>query len=92
MYPYRAYLETLLSYGPAAKDSQLTSEMWYKDKATKMDTKGADNNGYVKRKLSTTTSRMIEMMGRLHADLFAQDRYLINNVDMKITLTRSKDV
>ncbi|XP_033755835.1 uncharacterized protein F54H12.2-like [Pecten maximus] len=31
-------------------------------------------------------------MGRLHSDLFAQERYLVNNVNMKITLTRSKDV
>lgn len=92
MYPFRAYLETLLSYGPAAKDSQLTSEMWYKDTATKMDTTGNDNHGYIKRKLLTAASQTIEMMGRLHSDLFAQDRYLINNVDMKITLTRSKDV
>jgi hypothetical protein len=29
--PYRAYIETLLSYGPAAKESQLTGVMWYKD-------------------------------------------------------------
>jgi hypothetical protein len=29
MYPYRAYIETLLSYGPAAKESQLTGVMWY---------------------------------------------------------------
>ena len=31
LYPYRAYIETLLSYGPAAKESQLTGVMWYKD-------------------------------------------------------------
>ena len=31
MYPYRAYIETLLIYGPAAKESQLTGVMWYKD-------------------------------------------------------------
>lgn len=31
MYPYMAYIETLLSYGPAAKESQLTGVMWYKD-------------------------------------------------------------
>ena len=31
MYSYRAYLETLLSYGTAAKDSQLTGVVWYKD-------------------------------------------------------------
>ena len=28
MYPYRAYIENLLSYGPAAKESQLTGVMW----------------------------------------------------------------
>ena len=31
------------------------------------------------------------MMGKLHSDMFAQERYLLNNVDVKITLTRSKD-
>ena len=32
-YPYRAYLENLLSYGPAAKSSQHTSKLFYKDEA-----------------------------------------------------------
>ena len=36
-YAYRAYLETLLNYGPAAKESQLTAAMFYKDTAGKMD-------------------------------------------------------
>ena len=36
-YPYRAYLETLLSYGPAAKESYLTAAMWYKDTAKHME-------------------------------------------------------
>ena len=35
---YRAYLETLLNYGPAAKQFQLTAAMFYKDTAGKMDT------------------------------------------------------
>ena len=39
MYPYRAYLETLLSYGPAAKDSQLTGVVWYKDTPGFMDSR-----------------------------------------------------
>src|SRR6266536_3598812 len=30
-YPYRAYLETLLTYGPHAKQSQLTPAPYYKD-------------------------------------------------------------
>jgi hypothetical protein len=31
LYPYRAYIEILLSNSPAAKESQLTGVMWYKD-------------------------------------------------------------
>ena len=37
-YAYRAYLETLLNYGPAAKRSQLKATMLYKDTSAKMDT------------------------------------------------------
>ena len=29
-YPHRAYIETLLSYGSEAKETQLTSQLWYK--------------------------------------------------------------
>ena len=36
-YAYRAYLETLLNYGPSAKESQLTSALFYKDTAGNMD-------------------------------------------------------
>jgi hypothetical protein len=36
-YAYRAYIETLLSYGTDAKSSQLTSALFYKDEAGKMD-------------------------------------------------------
>jgi hypothetical protein len=43
LYPYRAYIETLLSYGPAAKESQLTGVMWYKDKPGHQDKTTADN-------------------------------------------------
>ena len=31
------------------------------------------------------------MIGRIHADLFFQSRYLLNEVDVKIKLTRSRD-
>ena len=31
------------------------------------------------------------MMGRLHVDLFLQDTFLLNGVDVKIRLVRSKD-
>jgi len=37
-YPYRAMLETLLTYGEDAKKSQLSAELFYKDDAGEMDT------------------------------------------------------
>ena len=36
-YPYRAYIKTLLSHGAEAKNSQLTSVLWYKHTAGHMD-------------------------------------------------------
>ena len=43
------------------------------------------------RRAYVTQSRVVDMMGRLHVDLFLQDRYLLNGVDVKIRLVRSKD-
>jgi len=93
-YPYRAMLETLLSYGHDAKTSQLTSVLYYKDTAGNMDSVDFANNvndGLVTRRRLARQSRVMDMMGRLHADIFFQDRYMINEVNTKIKLIRSKD-
>ena len=36
-YPYRAYIETILNFSKDTKSSQLTSALFYKDKAGKID-------------------------------------------------------
>ena len=76
-YPYRAMLETLLSYGEDAKKTQLSSALYYKDAAGQMDTLAlaagdgvVPNDGLVKRSRHTHRSRVVDMMGRLHADIF----------------------
>ena len=81
-YPFRAYIETLLSYGAEAKKTQLTSQLWYKDTAGHMEAtqENAGNEGLVERRRHIAGSRVVEMMGRLHVDLFMQDRFLINGV------------
>lgn len=88
-YPYRAYLETALSFGSDAKQSQLATELWYKDTALSSSSP-ATNAGYQERKKRVARSRPVHMMGRLHSDLFFQDRHLINNVDLHVRLVRSK--
>jgi len=73
-YPYRAILETLLSYGENAKKTQLTSALYYEDAAVQTDTAAltagdgvVPNKGLVKRSQHTNRSRVVDMMGRLHA-------------------------
>jgi len=44
-YPYRAYTETLLSFGPAATNSQLSDCLWYKYTADRFDSLENGNNG-----------------------------------------------
>ena len=92
-YPFRAYVETLLSYGAEAKKTQLTSQLWYKDTAGHMDAtlENGGNAGLAERRKYIAESRVVEMMGRLHVDLFLQDRFLLNGVSVKIRLVRSKD-
>jgi hypothetical protein len=92
LYPYRAYVETLLSYGPDAKESQLTGVMWYKDTPGHQDKTTADNKGFTSRKALTAQSKSVQMMGKLHLDLFCQEKYLLNHVNLKIKLRRSRDV
>jgi hypothetical protein len=97
-YPYRSYIEDLLSYGPSAKKSQLTAALFYKDEAGKMDkenpfadTAADQNSGLVKRSTFTAKSREVDMVGRIHGDIFFQQRYMLNEVNTRIKLTRSKD-
>jgi len=43
-YPYKAMLKTLLSYGGDGKKSQLTSALYYRDQADRMDSIAFDVN------------------------------------------------
>lgn len=97
-YPYRAMIETLMSYGQDAKQSQLTSALYYKDTPGKMDVanptledEDAVNRGLKERYHFTHTSRVVDLVGRIHSDIFFQNKYLINGVNMKVKLIRSKD-
>lgn len=94
-YPYRAYLETLLSYGSDAKDTQLTSELWYKDAGNmnEINYRNDDitNLGFKTRGGLTAGSKSVEMIGRLHCDIFQQDRYLVSGVEMNVKLIPSAE-
>lgn len=90
-YNYRSYIENLLNYGSDAKSSHLTAIVWAKDTATFMDNVDDQNLGYVARKKLSENGRIIDMYGNLHCDIFNQDKYLINGVELSIRLQRSKN-
>ena len=90
-YPYRCIFETLLNYGSDAKNSHLAASMFYKDTASKMVALDNTNDGGFKRLSLTKSEEPFSMYGRLHVDMFFQDRLLINNVNVRLKLNRSKD-
>ena len=96
-YAYRAYLETLLNYGPSAKDSQLTAALYYKDTAGKMDiadptVAGSNGNaGLTARYVFSKTSGTVEMTGPIFSDIFMSERLLLSYIDLKVILNRSSD-
>jgi len=97
-YGYRAYIETLLSYGEDAKKTQLTTCLFRKDEPGKFDNRilaAADNvepnPAFVWRNKFIRGSRSLDLIGRVHTDLFFQDRYLLNEVNVKVRFIRSRD-
>jgi len=86
-YHYKIYLDKLLNYGSDASGTHLVSSLWNLDSSQELK----DNNGYSTRLNYIGNSQIVELYGRLHADLFNSDKTLINGVDMNIKLTRTQE-
>ena len=97
-YHYRAYMETVLNFSKDAKTSHLISVLFYKDQAGKMGAVNplADaaevNKSLKERHAHTSQSKSVAMEGRIHSELFAQDRYILGAVPpIKIKIVRSRN-
>lgn len=90
-YPYKAYLQTLLSYGREAKQTRLQTSLWHKDTRGQLDAAHNNNAGLAARRRRVSESRTIELIDRPHLDLFHQDKLFLNGVNLKMKLTRSRD-
>ncbi|GFT19904.1 uncharacterized protein F54H12.2, partial [Nephila pilipes] len=81
----------------AVQESILTAGLFYKDTASKHDSidptlVGDNANEDLKiRYVICKDSKLIDMMGPLHFDLGNQSKCLINSVNLRIKLERSKD-
>lgn len=96
-YAYRSYIETLLNYAPHAKESHLTAGLWsgYGKLASDnhtgdVDEEGVDG-GYAARKAIMNNGRVVDLIGHLHCDVFNQEKFLLNGVELRLRLVRSRD-
>lgn len=98
-YAYRAYIETLLTYKSSTKASQLTAGMWLDDTPKQFDSlpiSTADsatqkNKGLAVRQSMMASGKMVDLIGYLHSDIFNQEKFLLNGVELRLRLVRSRD-
>ena len=90
LYPFRTYLEHLLSYGSDAKKSQLTATGWFTDTAGNMECT-PDNRGHVKRTELAEQSKIVSLFAKPCIDLCNQHRLIPNGIDIKLRFVRSTD-
>jgi hypothetical protein len=96
LYPYHAYLESLLTYGSDAANSHLTNAYWCLDDGgddlpgdpTSDDTK---NKGFVKRWERQKQSKVTELYGHLHTDIYNVSQFVLSCVRVQIKLTKAKN-
>ena len=82
-----------MNFGPAAKESQLTAGLFYKDTAGKMDSTDPTlaianaNKGLKDRYSYTEESALVDLFGPIHCDLFYSERLLLNHINITVKLT-----
>ena len=92
MYPFKSMADVLLNYSEDSKESQLQSQLFYKDTAGFMDDAAGNNSGnfgLLERWLATNDGKSVDMEGPLYCDILQQKNFLLNNVPIRIKLTPS---
>lgn len=90
-YSYRAYIENLLNYGADHATIHLDGVGWALDTPGNLDVvTGKPNIGLETRQAMFAKSCEVELVGRLHADMLNQPKFLLPNVDLRIILTLEK--
>ena len=101
-YPYKSYLETLLSYSKSTKDGRLQSTCFFSDDESDFDSIGeidqngvttlqSNNNGYRIRKTFFEKSQERYFNIPIHSDLCTLRKYLPPNTKLEFEFHRSTD-
>ena len=83
LYAYKAYLDYELSYPVSVKETYLGVQGYAKDG---VDQNAVTGDGYIKRKNMFASSKTVQFMAKIDADLFNQELYMVNNVEIDIEI------
>ncbi len=94
-YAFRSYIETELNFDQHYKTTFLQVAGYEADSPTD-NIDDADNTGWTARCLwfksdANGDSGIVEFMAPIHADLFHQEKYLINQIDVRLELHRNSN-
>ena len=93
-YPYKAMMDTLLQFEEDPKETQLQSQLYFKDSSHYMDSpdpREGSNLGLLLRSQFTENGQYVDLEGPLYIDVCQQDRFLINGVQIDVKLIPSSD-
>jgi hypothetical protein len=97
---YKAYLETILSYGFEAKTTHLRASMFHMDEADAFEdlkyhvdskTLNTVNDGLRRRREMLCLSRVNDAVFPIHCDFFNTDKLLPPGVDLTLKFTRESE-
>lgn len=87
-YHYKSYLEDLLNFQKPREESIMNTQGFILD-TNQLDAFD-DNHGATNRFEKTKESKTLELYGRIHADVFNMQKWLISGVNMKINFDLEK--
>lgn len=91
LYCYKNYIDTILNYGSDAADTQLALGGFFNEDIGEMNDFKDDNTGAKQRRSILYNSSVVNLHGKLTADIFSTPRLLLNGLDLKIILTLNSD-
>ncbi|XP_063707912.1 uncharacterized protein F54H12.2-like [Culicoides brevitarsis] len=93
-YHYKCYLQTVLNYGLDARKTQLSAQAYHPDENDVNSTSDNHNAGIKDRRRlfgQYGGYKKVELVGKIHSDIFNIDRFLPSGIDLRVSLIKEKE-
>lgn len=90
-YAYKAYFENLINFDSSTAGQHLSGVIFKPDTPGHFNDVREGNQGASERALLFQPDEEVELVGKLHLDMLNQPKYILNNVDIGLTLELHKD-